>query len=86
MGNRPTGTIIVVSVISFVLLLDGIGGLAWFYAASRDTWSSHGEAPAADPLIDIQPTPSMNASRKHFWVVGALAVAQIVAGILTAHY
>ena len=40
-GNRPTGVMIVVSVISFVLLLGGIGGLAWFYAASRDTWRSH---------------------------------------------
>ena len=85
-GNGPTGTMIVVSVISFVLLLGGIGGLAWFYAASRDTWSSHAEAPAADPMIDIQPTSSMVATRKYFWVVGALAVGQIIAGIVTAHY
>lgn len=85
-GNRPTGVMIVVSVISFVLLLGGIGGLAWFYAASRDTWRSEVEAPPADPLKDIEPTPSMYATHKYFWVVGALAVAQIVAGIVTAHY
>ena len=85
-GNRPTGTMIIVSVISFVLLLGGIGGLAWFYAASRDTWRGHAAAPAVDPLIDIEPTPSMLATRRYFWVVGALAVAQIVAGIVTAHY
>ena len=53
-SNRPTGTMVVVSVISFVLLLGGIGGLAWFYAASRDTWSSHAEAPAADPMNILQ--------------------------------
>jgi nitric oxide reductase subunit B len=85
-GNRPPGIMIVVSVFSFVLLLGGIGGLAWFYAASRDTWRSEEEAAPADPLIDLQPTPSMLATRKYFWVVGALAVAQIAAGIATAHY
>ena len=85
-GNRPTGVMIVVSVISFVLLLGGIGGLAWFYAASRDTWRSHSQAPPTDPLIAIEPTPSMHATRRYFWVVGALAVAQIAAGIVTAHY
>ena len=85
-GNRPTATMIVVSVISFVLLLGGIGGIAWFYAASRDTWRSQEAAPLADPLIDIQPTPSMLATRKFFWVVGALAVGQIITGIITAHY
>ena len=85
-GNRPTGVMIVVSVVSFVLLLGGIGGLAWFYAASRDTWRSHAEDTPADPLIGIKPTPSMWASHKYFWVVGALAVGQVVAGIVTAHY
>ena len=34
----------------------------------------------------MQPTPSMHATRKFFWVVGALAVGQIAAGIVTAHY
>ena len=85
-GNRPTGTMIVVSVVSFVFLLGGIGGLAWFFAATRDAWRSRVRAAAADPLIDMVPTPSMEATRKYFWVVGALAVAQIGAGIVTEHY
>ena len=85
-GNRPTGVMVVVSVISFVLLLGGIGGLAWFYAASRDTWRSESVASASDPLVGSEPTPSMRATHKYFWVVGALAVAQIGAGIVTAHY
>ena len=84
-GNRPTGTMVVVSVISFVLLLGAIGGMACFYAASRDTWRSHAEAAPTDPLVDIRPTQSMSASRKYFWVVGALAVAQVITGIITAH-
>ena len=77
---------VVVSVISFVLLLGGIGGLAWFFAASRDTWRTEAVSTPADPLITSQPTPSMRATHKYFWVVGALAVAQIAAGIVTAHY
>ena len=85
-GNRPTGTMVVVSVVSFVLLLGGIGGLAWFFAASRDAWRSRARAAATDPLIGLEPTPSMNATRKYFWVVGALAVGQIATGIVTAHY
>ena len=85
-GNRPTGTMIVTSVVSFVILLGGIGGLAWFFAATRDTWRSEPTSVPADPLITTDATPSMRATHKYFWVVGALAVAQIGAGIVTAHY
>ena len=60
--------------------------LGWFYASRRDSWRTEGKALPADPLLDITPTPSMNASRKYFWVVGALAVSQIIAGIVIAHY
>ena len=85
-GNHATPVMVVTSVISFVLLLGGIGGLAWFFAASRDVWRSQVRTPAADPLISIEPTPSMNATHRYFWVVGALAVGQIIAGIVIAHY
>ena len=85
-GNEPTPVMIVVSVVSFVLLLGGIGGLAWFFAASRDTWRSEAITTPTDPLINSQPTPSMKATHKYFWVVGALAVSQIIFGIVTAHY
>jgi len=85
-GNGPTPVMVVVSVVSFVLLLGGIGGLAWFFAASRDTWRSQPAAAPADPMIGIEPTPSMKATHKYFWVVGALAVSQIIFGIITAHY
>ena len=85
-GNGPTGTMLVTSVVSFVLLLGGIGGLAWFYAASRETWRSEPTSAPADPLIGTEATASMRATHKYFWVVGALAVAQIGTGIVTAHY
>ena len=34
-GNRPTGSIVVWSVISFVVLLAGIGAMVWYFAAQR---------------------------------------------------
>ena len=85
-GNRPTGLIILVSVGSFVLLLGGIGALAWFYAATRNAWVSEHASPPTDPLIDIQPTPSMRATSKYFWIVGGLLLVQMAAGIAAAHY
>ncbi len=85
-GNRPTGQIIVVSVASFVLLLGGIGLLAWYYAATRRRWEDTHVAPPADPLLGIKVTPSMRATLKYFWVVGALLVVQMLTGVIAAHY
>jgi nitric oxide reductase subunit B len=34
-GNRPTGEIIVWSVISFVLLLAGVGGMVWYFGSQQ---------------------------------------------------
>ncbi len=34
-GNKPTGEMIVWSVVSFVLLLGAIGGMAWYYAVQK---------------------------------------------------
>jgi nitric oxide reductase subunit B len=50
-GNRPTGTIVVVSVASFVLLLGGIGSLVWYYAATHRRWEEENTAPLKDPLL-----------------------------------
>lgn len=85
-GNRPTGQIIVVSVISFVLLLGGIGALAWFYAATRRRWQDENVPPAVDPLLGLELTPSMRATLKYFWIVGALLVVQMITGVIAAHY
>ncbi|HLN62530.1 MAG TPA: nitric-oxide reductase large subunit [Symbiobacteriaceae bacterium] len=84
--NRPTGPIVVWSVISFVLLLAGIGGMAWYHAVASRRESEPHAVPATDPFHNLQPTPSMAATRKYFWVVAALAVVQILMGVITAHY
>lgn len=86
-GNAPTPAIIVWSVISFVILLAGIGTLAWYFAAlrKREDSSPH-EVPETDPLSGLKATPSMKATLWYFWVVAALIVVQILLGVVTAHY
>jgi len=85
-ANRPTGNIIIWSVISFVLLLAGIGGLTWYYAVIRSNEERAVAAPASDPLLNLQPTPSMKATLKYFWIVAVLMVVQVMLGAITAHY
>lgn len=86
-ANTPTGQTLVWSVVSFVLLLAGIGALAWYFAATRSREEHGTEAvPASDPLTAWNPTPSMRATVKYFWTAAALFLLQICMGVLTAHY
>lgn len=86
-GNHPTGEMVVWSVVSFVLLLAGVGGLAWYFAIQRQKEPHIQEVyPERDPLLGLSPTPSMKATLKYFWVVAALIVVQIGLGAITAHY
>ncbi|MDC0747140.1 nitric-oxide reductase large subunit [Polyangium mundeleinium] len=85
-GNHPSGAIVVWSVVSFVLLLAGIGALSWYFAAQRHRPTEDPVYPERDPLIGLQATPSMRATRKYFWVVAALIVTQIALGAVSAHY
>ena len=82
--NAPSGSIVIWSVISFVLLLGGIGALAWHMAARNEEGPP--TVPAADPLRSVTLTPSMRATLKYFWVVTALMVVQVALGVVTAHY
>ncbi|MGD9489741.1 MAG: nitric-oxide reductase large subunit [Calditrichaceae bacterium] len=84
--NKPTGTIIIWSVISFVVLLAGIGALTWYQAILRKREEHDHELPKQDPLLALKPTPSMKATLKYFWVVSALMVVQVLLGAITAHY
>lgn len=84
--NRPTGAIVLWSVVSFVLLLAGIAALAWYFAAQRSNGQDEHETPSRDPLLALSPTPSMRATLKYFWVVAGLIVAQVGLGAVTAHY
>lgn len=84
--NRPTGSIIVWSVISFVVLLAGIGALAWYNAILKHHPDDFVSLPDRDPLLGLNPTPSMLATLKYFWVVVLLIVVQVIMGAVTAHY
>ena len=84
-GNEPTGGTIVWSVISFVLLLAGIGGMVWYFASQPRTEAQE-LLPQSDPLLGLSPTPSQRATIKYFFVVAALWVVQVALGAITAHY
>lgn len=84
-GNRPTGGTVVWSVISFVLLLAGIGGMVWYFGSQQHR-SSPDPMPRRDPLLGLQPTPSQKATVKYFFVVAALWVVQVALGAIVAHY
>jgi nitric oxide reductase subunit B len=85
-ANVPTSASIIWSVISFFLLLAGVGALAWYYAVLKHKGDEPHEMAEQDPLLALQPTPSMQATLKYFWVVAALIVVQVILGVITAHY
>jgi nitric oxide reductase subunit B len=84
-GNRPTPGAVVWSVISFVLLLAGIGALTWYHGRRIEPEPPEAHPPR-DPLFGLAPTPSQRATVKYFWVAAALLVVQIALGAVTAHY
>ena len=85
--NRPTGSVVVWSVISFVVLLAGIGAMVWYFAVQRHQNSEDAvEVPETDPLLALKATASMKAVLKYFWVVAALIVVQVGLGAVAAHY
>jgi nitric oxide reductase subunit B len=85
-ANVPTGSSILWSVVSFVLLLAGVGALAWYHAVLKHREDESHELPEKDPLLALRATPSMQATLKYFWVVAALIVLQVCMGVVTAHY
>jgi len=85
--NVLTGEMIVWSVVSFIMLLAGVGALAWYFAVQRRKEDHDAnKIPDRDPLLALDPTPSMKATLKYFWVVTALIVVQIGLGAITAHF
>jgi nitric oxide reductase subunit B len=83
-GNTLTTGSALWTVASIILLIAGIAGMVWYHSAHAEP--ADPPAPVKDPLIDAVPTPSMKATRKYFFVVIALILAQIGFGAVTAHY
>ncbi len=84
-ANAPPPSAILWSILSFVFLLAGIGGLVWWYG-SQEKPDFHPAFPARDPFLSLKATPSQRATMKYFFVVVALWGVQIAMGALTAHY
>ncbi|MHB8889032.1 MAG: nitric-oxide reductase large subunit [Acidobacteriaceae bacterium] len=84
-ANQPASSAILWSILSFVFLLAGIGGLVWWYASQEKT-DFHPAFPDKDPFLSLKATPSQRATMKYFFVVVLLWGVQIAMGILTAHY
>jgi nitric oxide reductase subunit B len=83
-GNTPAASLGMWSIASVLFLIAGIGWLLWYQARRGE--DEHAAAPAADPLLNLTPTPSMKATTKYFVTVVALFLTQIFLGAVTAHY
>src|SRR5690606_36592961 len=82
--NKPTPGNGLWSMASIILLIAGIAAMVFFHGKQRE--EADPKAPTSDPLFSLKPTPSMQATKKYFWVVVGLILAQVGLGILTAHY
>jgi nitric oxide reductase subunit B len=84
-GNRPTGEAVMWTGVSILMLLAGICGLVWWHTAQKQQ-EAPSQLPATDPLGNWKITPSQEATLKYFRVVAALILAQMLMGVVTAHY
>jgi len=85
-GNHPTGSHIIWTGFSVIMLLVGIGLLAYYHASQTGKDQQQTVPPDTDPLSGLNATPSMKATLKYFWVVCGLILVQVIFGVITAHY
>jgi nitric oxide reductase subunit B len=83
-GNRPTGSLLLWTGFSVIILIAGIGMMVWYYARRRD--EAPDTVPLVFPLLKEGQTPSQKATVKYFWIVSALLLVQVLMGVITAHY
>lgn len=83
-GNKPTGSLMLWSGFSVILLLAGIGLMIYYYAATRKEEDHF--IPQSLPTTKKTQTPSQKATLKYYWIVTLLLITQVVMGVITAHY
>nr|MDA3832912.1 nitric-oxide reductase large subunit [Spirochaetales bacterium] len=83
-GNTPTGSMILWTGFSVIILIAGIGLMIWYYASRKKEEELN--PPASNPLKNSGQTPSQEATLKYFWVVTLLILVQVTMGVVTAHY
>ncbi len=84
-ANRPTGDLLLWTGFSVILLIAGIGFMAWIFAKQRDEGEKE-IVPETIPLLKEKNTPSQRATLKYFWIVTVLLLVQVIMGVVTAHY
>ena len=82
-GNVPTSDLVLWTGFSIIMLLLGIGIMIFLQARTRE---EEPLKPVSDPLMNQTITPSMWAVKKYFRVVNLLILAQVLLGVITAHY
>ena len=82
--NTPTAGTGIWSIASVILMIGALAAMIFFHSISKE--GDDPVPPKADPLFDLKPTPSMKATRKYFYVVIGLILAQVSMGVITAHY
>ena len=82
--NTPTASAGIWSIASVILMIAGIWAMVFYHSTVKE--EEDPKPLKADPLFDMQPTPSMKATRKYFYVVIGLILAQVGMGVITAHY
>ncbi|GEO05042.1 nitric-oxide reductase large subunit [Adhaeribacter aerolatus] len=85
-GNEPSSDLIIWTGFSVIVLIAGVGLLAYYYASNKEEELDISKLPQKDPLLGLEPTPSMRATLKYFWTVTALILVQVMMGVVTAHY
>lgn len=83
-GNTPTAGTGIWSIASIILMIAAIAGMIFFHSSHKE--EDDPVPPKNDPLFDLKPTPSMKATKKYFYVVIGLILAQVGMGVITAHY
>ena len=82
--NTPTAGTGIWSIASVIFMIAAIVGMIFLRSTSKE--EPDPKPLASDPLFDLKPTPSMKATRKYFYVVIGLILAQVGMGVITAHY
>jgi nitric oxide reductase subunit B len=82
--NRPSTGAGIWSIASVILMIAAIAGMVMLHGAVKEEGDP--VVPKNDPLLSMKATPSMLATRKYFFVVIGLILAQVGMGVITAHY
>lgn len=85
-ANEPSSDLIIWTGFSVIILIAGVGMLAYYYASTREDEIDQSKLPKQDPLLGLKATPSMKATLKYFWIVTALILVQVTLGVVSAHY